>query len=132
MSKYEVADTSVHQMLAQVVSTHPDKFIHVNPDDVHAVFKDSLKSSWRARIRIVSGYLSTLTNKKFVLEVHKADWDSSTTEERALVVFHELMHIVFDEEKNKYKLRKHDVQDFYEVLKKFGLDKENINEVLKK
>jgi predicted metallopeptidase len=123
--RYEVADGSVRQMLERVINSFPQRFIHVNPEHVHIVFKDSEKSKWKARVRLVKGLYQTLTNKPIAMEVWKADWLNSNEAQRAAVMYHELTHIAFDEEKGSYKLRHHDVEDFFDVVKEFGLSYES-------
>jgi DNA-dependent RNA polymerase auxiliary subunit epsilon len=129
MVKYEPADPSVQKMVERVINGFPQKFIHVNINDLHLTFKDAPNSPWKARTRILGGFYSSLTPKKIGIEVWKQEWINADEDQRALILYHELLHVSYDTEKNTYKLKQHDVQTFYEMLKDFGLDYERSSEV---
>lgn len=131
MVHYELADKSVSDMVERVINSFPGKFIHVNPADVHYVYKSSEKSKWRAQVRLVGRELSTVTDKKIIFTVHKEDWLSIPESMKAAIVFHELTHIAYDDKVTKYRLVQHDIQDFRDIVKAFGVDYENAEAVLK-
>lgn len=122
--KYEIADVSVSDIAEKVLHKFNKKFLHINPQDIYFAFKDSLKSKWRAETRVVGGLTSSLTTKKLAITVWKQHWVSSDDTERMLVMYHELLHIVFDEDKKKYSLLKHDLETFREMIVDLGLDEE--------
>jgi putative metallopeptidase len=131
MQKYEAADVSVYQTVIDVLKQFPGKFIHIDPRDLHLVFRDSEKSQFRAQTRVLRGFYQSLTQKKVAITFWKKDWLESTQAQRAMVVYHELLHILRDSKTLVYKLRKHDVQDFKEMIETFGLEGEKATEVFK-
>lgn len=129
---YEPATSSVTDMIEKIINTFPDKFIHIVPTDLAVLFKDQTKKSKdeivtqiKARTRVLSAPLQLLTRKKILIEILKQDWELSSENQRALLVYHELFHILFDEKKREYRMRKQDVKGFYELLKTLGLNYEN-------
>jgi hypothetical protein len=129
MIKYEAASVDVQQTIEKLINMFPQKFIHINVSDMHLTFKDAPTSPWKARVRILSGFYSSLTNKKIGIEVWKQEWINADAAHKAAILYHELTHIMYDIEKQVYKLKQHDVQDFYELLQNFGLNYEKVEEV---
>ncbi len=126
---YEPASNEVIETTRTLIKTFPDKFLHVKLEDIHFIFKDAEKSRVKAYVQLFKGELQTLTKKKIMLCVWKQDWESSTEATRAFIIYHELTHIQFNEEKNKYVMRDHNVKDFKENLELFGLSREKIDSV---
>lgn len=124
-TKYEPVSNSVSEMVDRLINTFPDKFIHINRNDLCLMFKDSPKSSWQARTRIFNGLYRTLTGKKILMEFSKQDWELNTEVQRAVLVYRELLKVAFSDKKKDYVIRRFDVQDFKEVLEKLGLSYEN-------
>lgn len=124
-AKYETADSTVQTMVEKIINTFPDKFIHIVPNDLCLMFRDVAKSSYKAKTKLLGSLYSKLVGKKLLIEFHKQEWENSTENQKAFMVYHELFHIGFDDEKNEYKLRKHDVKGFYDMLSKMGLNYEN-------
>ncbi|MGI0060702.1 MAG: putative metallopeptidase [Nitrosotalea sp.] len=127
--KYEPASNDVIELTRRIINTFPERFININHDDIYFTFKDSATSTWRARTGLVSGDMETLTKKKLRLQVWKKDWESSNELQRARTIFHELMHITYDSEKNKYSLVRHELEDWKDAVKLFGVDDENLERV---
>lgn len=66
----------------------------------------------------------------FIVEISESIWNALDEERQYLLMFHELLHIKITETKQGelvYKIRKHDVQDFKELIAHYGTDW--INEV---
>lgn len=129
---YEPATSSVTDMIEKIINTFPDKFIHIVPSDLVVLFKDQTKKSQdeivtqiKARTRVLSAPFQLLTRKKVLIEILKQDWELSSENQRALLIFHELFHVQFNDKKREYFMRKPDVKGFYELLSKFGLNYEN-------
>lgn len=129
---YEPASNEVIDLTRKVIKAFPEKFLHINMDDIHFIFKDAEKSRNRAYVKLIKGDQQTYTKKKITFCVWKQDWDSSNDKQRAFVIYHELTHLGFDEDKNKYIMRDHDVKDFHENLKLFGLNGENVDSIFTK
>lgn len=57
------------------------------------------------------------TNKKFFIVIVSENFDQLDTEEKKkYVILHELKHLHYDDEKDKYSLLKHDLEAFQELL----------------
>lgn len=132
MIRYEAVDNSVKEMVEKVINGFPEKFIHININDLHLTFKDAKSSTWNARTRLLNDFYQSLTNKKIGIEIWKQYWITAEESMRALTIYHELMHITYDKNKKKYKLQAHDVQNFYEILSIVGLNNENIDQLVSK
>lgn len=130
-AKYEPASADVHTLIEKVINAYPHRFMHINRADLHLTFKDHPTSAWRGRTRLLNEFYSSLTSKKIAIEFHKQYWEECNEDQKAMLIMHELFHILFDEKNREYKLRQHDVKDFYELLKEFGLNYESANNVLK-
>lgn len=129
-SEYTIADGSVRTKVEEIINKFPNKFLHINVNDIHFVMKDSETSTWKANVRLLRGFTTSLTSKKIGLSVWKQGWLTADETEKGFIVYHELMHILYDDETHAYKLRKHDVETFYEMLKEFGIDGEKTAEIL--
>lgn len=127
---YEVADGSVRTKVEEIINRFPNKFLHINVNDIHFVLKDAETSTWRANVRLLHGFTQSLTSKKIGLSVWKQGWLTANETDKGFIIYHELMHILYDDESNSYKLRKHDVETFYEILNDFGLNNEKAAEIL--
>jgi predicted metallopeptidase len=129
---YAPASNSVIDMIEKIINTFPDKFIHIVPTDLAVLFKDQSKKSTdeivtriKAKTRVLSAPLQLLTRKKILIEILQQEWELSSENQRALLIYHELFHILFDDKKREYRMRKPDVKGFYELLKTLGLNYEN-------
>lgn len=118
---YEPASPEVFEMVKKVINQFPQQFLHINVQDLHLTFKNAPKSKWRAQTRLLRGLWETVTQKKLGICFWKEDWVNCGDAQRAYVVYHELMHINYDDEKGKYSLRQHDVQDFREMIQDLGV-----------
>lgn len=133
-AKYEDADNSVADMVNKVMNAFPDRFLHINRNDLYLVFKDAEKSSWKAKTRLLNGFYRMLTKKKIVIEIHKQEWVllKDRESERALVLYRELYRVDKNEKTNDYKLVKPDLQDFTKILEKIGLHNETVDQFFSK
>ena len=127
-AKFEVADSTVESIAEQVVERFNKKFLHINLQDVYFAFKDSASSTYRAQTKLIRGIASSLTTKKLAITVWKQHWNTSDDVERMLIMYHEFLHIYYNDDKKKYVLKKHDVENFREMLADFGLNEEKAKE----
>ena len=67
-----------------------------------------------------------LTGFHYVIEVSGEIWSKLGDDIKEILVYHELLHAnpVMNEKKGEwdYRLRDHDVKDFYAIIKKHGVD----------
>ena len=97
----------------------------VDPDEICCLkVHGAEKADWYARIRAVSFTYSELLEYCYIIEFNfekvsnYCDTKKQFRNALILIAYHELMHI-----NEKGKLRKHDIQDFWHILKIFGIDK---------
>jgi len=118
--QYQFSD-ELPPMLEEILAKYDNKFYFVNLDDILCVEELNKRPRHIAKIRLLEQPLTLLSDKKFILEVARQNWDMLTYNQKILVLYHELLHIKFNFEFNKYELRQHDVEDFSEILSVFGL-----------
>lgn len=57
------------------------------------------------------------------ITIYEANNEGFTKEQEKILMLHELMHIQIDGDNfNKPKLRSHDIEDFSEIIEKYGMD----------
>ena len=118
--QYQISD-ELPLMVAEILAKYENKFYFVNIDDILFVEELNKKPPSIAKIRLLEQPLTLLSDKKFIIEVACQNWDMLTYNQKILVLYHELLHIKFNFEYNKYELNKHDVEDFSEILNVFGI-----------
>lgn len=61
----------------------------------------------------------------YIIEISKLTWDLLDDKAKYLLVYHELLHIKIEYEENKdeykFKLRKHNIEDFREIIERHGV-----------
>lgn len=60
----------------------------------------------------------------YLIEFSLKSWETLDDQTRYIIMYHELLHILVKEKKDKQILAiaNHDTQDFYSILKKYGID----------
>lgn len=70
--------------------------------------------------------LKFFSNLDFVIEISGELWDALDEETRRVLLEHELRHILILQNDNtgdwKFKIKKHDIQDFSRIVSKHGVD----------
>ena len=87
------------------------------------LFNVSEKASCAGQIQSPGGTWKFLSNYNYVLWVHKPTWNTLNENQRKALVYHELCHISHTAKKDgsvKFKLKKHDLEEFLDVVKSFG------------
>jgi hypothetical protein len=126
-TKYEPAGASIEEMVTKIMSTWPDRFLHVTRTDLLIVMRDSPKCAYNAKTKVLSGFYRMLTKKKIVIELWKQNWELSKTAEKLLILYRELWRIDLNQKKDDYKLTKPDLTDFTKILDKVGLHLETVD-----
>jgi beta-lactamase regulating signal transducer with metallopeptidase domain len=96
----------------------------VDPSRVVFMRSDKKKRAY-AYCKVIGGEYQLLTNKRFFIVIISENFDNlKTDEERRYVILHELMHLHYNDEKDKYNLLKHTLEDFHALLinPKWNLD----------
>ena len=126
MAKYsKVEEAKVLDLIPQIINRYPEKFSHINADDIVLVFKECADSRWFGQTRLIKGVWKVVTDKAVLLSLWKNAWDSKSDSWRALLIYHELLHLGVDDVNGGYKIIKHDIEDFAEVIRTYGIDWEN-------
>jgi len=76
---------------------------------------------WLAKTVKIPAYSICLGHRPLAVICVKSLFDFFTPQMTKAVLFHELMHIGYDE-KGNYKLVSHDIQDFKSLVKEIGID----------
>jgi predicted metallopeptidase len=123
------AGPDVYDLLNKVVTSF-ERFRFIRPSHILIVFKKKGKASWLANIRKLPECLKPfLPGKHVLLTISMIEWDLMTESKKIAVIFHELLHLSYHE--GKYRMIKHDIQDFRELVSKLGIDYENSDILLK-
>lgn len=126
-TKYESAGNAIEEMVTKIMSSFPDRFIHIQRNDLLIVLRDSPKCSYNAKTKILNGFYRMLTKKKIVIELWKQGWELDKPAERLLTLYRELYRVDINEKSKDYKLIKPDLTDFVKILDKVGLHKETVD-----
>jgi Putative phage metallopeptidase len=120
-TKYVDALPGMESLVTQIMEAWPDRFAHINRTDILLVMKDSAKSAYKARTRLLNGFYRMLTKKKIIIELHKQAWELDKPVDHALTLYRELYRIDVHPSSNDYKLTRPDLTDFTKILEKTGL-----------
>lgn len=114
---------------------------HIGEPKVYYLFKNK-NSCNMGKCSLATGKWKYLTACDYVIEINRKSWDELDENGRKALVMHELLHIYKDvkvdedgEETVKWRIRKHDVEEFNEVVKQYGAWEESIKilmDILKK
>jgi hypothetical protein len=126
-TKYTQASNEVEEMVTKLMNTFADRMIHIKRNDLYLCFKDSPKSAYKAKTRLLNGFYRGLTQKKIVIEIWKQGWELDKPAVRALTLYRELYKIDLNDKTKDYKLVKYDLQDFTKILEKVGLHNETVD-----
>jgi hypothetical protein len=131
-TKYTDATPAMEDLVSKIMQTWFDGFSHVTRTDILLVVKDSPKSTYKAKTRLLNGFYRMLTKKKIIIEIHKQAWELDKPVDRALMLYRELFRIGTRETTNDYKLMRPDLVDFTKILEKTGLRGETAEEFFSK
>lgn len=131
-TKYTQASNEVEEMVTKLMNNFPDRMIHIKRNDIYLCFKDSPKSAYKAKTRLLNGFYRGLTQKKIVIELWKQGWELDKPSTRALTLYRELYKIDLNETTKDYKLVRFDLQDFTKILEKVGLHGETADQFFSK
>lgn len=127
---YKIA-VDVYAMVEKVSKAFPTKFGHIKQADLCLVYRNSVKSSYKVKTRILNNMFRALTDKKIIVEIWEQAWETATESQKALLVYQALYHISWNEKKADYAIRKYDLTGYYEMFKEWGLSYEGADEALK-
>ena len=105
------------------------KLNHINEERVMYASYSKKNSKTKAKIGpIPQRFAIFIEDYDYLLEINQESWLSSSESERLYTVLHELLHVPaegFDKESKHYKkTNPHDLQDFKELVTRFGVEQE--------
>ena len=121
---YEVSN-EMEDMLKSLKAKHHNVFWHVDPTVIRCLLitnREWKESQPIAKISAVRGVNKELIHYRYVMIAHADKWDSLFRNKKLYVVAHEMLHIG---EECDGKLAKHEVQDFYVMLRLSNKDFKN-------
>jgi hypothetical protein len=73
---------------------------------------------------LTNGVLRHYSGFDYIVQMSKKTWDAIDEQTRYILMLHELKHIYAEETEDgyKYKLADHDVQDFHDLIQKYGVN----------
>jgi len=115
--KFENADEEFSGIAKELYEKHKETLdLTVNPDRVMFLRIEKKKGKY-AWCRAIHGEYEQLTNRKFFIVIVSENFDMlDSDEKKRYVILHELKHLHYDDEKDKYNLLKHDLEEFQELL----------------
>lgn len=93
------------------------------------VFVDKAKKFW-GKCQLVSGVNQFASGYQYTIQFNHEAWENLTELQREALVYHELLHIFYDSEKDKYSIDDHDVEEFGKVIHKYGLWRDEVREFM--
>lgn len=116
--KFKAADEEFGEIAKELFDEHKDKLnLMVDPSRVLFLRSEKKKKNAYAYCKMIRGEYELLTNKKFFIVIVSENFDALPTDkERKYVILHELKHLYYDDEKERYTLLKHSLQDFHQLL----------------
>lgn len=115
---FKFANDELKKIAEELFNKHKtDLNLTVHPDKVVFMRSDKKKNAY-AYCQLIHGpYELMMPDKKFFIVIVSENFDElATQEEKEWVLLHELTHLHYDQDKDKFNLRKHDIQDFHELL----------------
>lgn len=97
---------------------------HLKSARIAYLFKEEMQTGDRVKLGVAakaSSKVEYLADYDFLIDFNWSAWRKLTHEQRIALVDHELCHCAFDYEKSRYALRHHDVEEFGEIIRRWGL-----------
>lgn len=84
------------------------------------LFRETIKNA-AGKAGKAGAKLTYLADLDFTIEFNWTSWRSLTAEQRVALVDHELAHCAWDGEKERWALREHDIEEFRDIVQRWGL-----------
>jgi predicted metallopeptidase len=116
------------ELSEKIIEKFSQTFAHIDVDKISFIIamdgKAPNKGRTLAKIRIINEKtrIATGTPYNYMLEVYDSNWADQEYRQKQMIIFHELMHIDSAAEEDDPQLRKHNMEDFYEILDVWGID----------
>lgn len=104
---------------------------HLRPKRFAFLWKEEMArrgSTVLGKAATASGQVKFFGEVDYVLVFNWVAWGQLTPRQRVALVDHELLHCAVDPENDKPKLRGHDVEEFRDIIERWGLWKPDLKE----
>lgn len=121
---YEKADEEFQGLAKRLYEQNKDTLgLEVHPDEVMFLRSDG-KKRVHAYCKQIRREYELLSDKKFFIVIVSKNFDTLTDKEKKYVILHELKHLHYDLDSEKYALFKHDLENFNQLVMnhKWNLD----------
>lgn len=116
--EYELVNEEVDELAKEVTRSENDEFGLGMIDLTEIQFVRAKRVCKKyADVRKIGFPANLFTKKKWLVSLYNSFEDLSR-EKKKIVMIHELLHIDLE----KGKLKKHDVEDFRDIIERFGLN----------
>jgi len=115
--------------------SHEETLHHIQSDRILYASFSQKKSNVLGRIGpIPPRFTPFLKDYDYFLEIHKENWLEASEGKKLYIILHELYHIPvegFNTESKQYKnIVKHDLEDFKDLVKEYGVDMEGADKLV--
>lgn len=117
MPEYVDAPSEVLELARKIILEHPEAdFAKAR---INYMMKPMKKSTWAARCYLAHGpWAHLLPHYDYAIVIWQEYWNTNE-DHREPLLYHELCHVL-KSEKDRWVLRKHVIQEFPEVIKRYG------------
>jgi len=88
------------------------------------------KAKFWGKCQMVSGVHHIASGYVYIIQFNYEIWQKLNEVQREALVFHELEHIGYESEKDKYYIEEHDVEEFSRVVHKYGLWRDEVRKFI--
>lgn len=123
-NKEYVQSSEVEQLAKEVIA---EKNLALNPARIkYLLVYPNINKSTGGRCTRANNLLKFYGNVDYVIELSGEFYDKLDDDRKRILLWHELLHVlpVHNEKKGEweFKLRKHDIEDFYSIIKQHGIE----------
>ena len=134
MKNYEEA-LEVEEIAKELIEKYPENFDeNITWPKIAYVFNLREKCSYFGQIQLPGGAWEFMLHCNFVMVIHKESWDTFSSNQKQALVFHELKHVAHKNDRDGnvlWRLCKHDIEEFLDVVAIFGDWTESLKELKK-
>ena len=123
MAKTFIEDESLVELANSVITKN--KLVYMDSVKARYVLVDPhISKTCHGKCIRANGELKHFGKLDYLIEFSKEVWESIDDPTREILMYHELLHVLIKENKGKQQLciAGHDVQDFYTIIKKYGVE----------
>ena len=123
-------DLIENEEIFEMLKKHGTKILYLESEkevkkNGQIIFAECKKMSATTKSLLTAGVIEENMLPDFFVIVYKERVKNFTPEQLRILIMHELLHIAVEEDsegKPKYGTNKHDLNDFYYIVQRFGVD----------